>query len=131
MKFTIHKLRIAIFLTLIIAVIFFTWQMFQPNSGQQANLQKGEHTVTLTDSGYIPEDITIKKGSTVTFKNDRDKAHWPASNIHPTHEIYSDFDPKRPLNADETWSFTFDRVGKWAFHDHIRSYYRGVVNVVE
>jgi plastocyanin len=90
-----------------------------------------EVLVTLTPSGYEPSDFSIKKGTTVTFKNTTGKPHWPASNLHPTHEIYSEFDPQRPLAPDEAWSFTFNKVGTWNFHDHIRSYYSGKIYVTE
>lgn len=87
--------------------------------------------VVLTKDGYNSSHFIIKKGTEVTFKTDRDKQHWPASNIHPSHNIYSEFDSKRPLESDETWSFIFDRVGLWGFHDHIRSYYVGEIKVIE
>jgi plastocyanin len=85
--------------------------------------------VTLTPDGYEPAEFTITKGTTVTFVTELDKPHWPASNLHPTHEIYAAFDPLRPVPSDEAWSFTFDQVGTWNFHDHIRAYYTGTVYV--
>lgn len=87
--------------------------------------------VVLTDDGYNPSNLVITKGTEVVFRTDRNKQHWPASNIHPSHNIYSEFDPKRPLEPDEEWSFIFERVGEWGMHDHIRSYYVGKVKVVE
>lgn len=88
-------------------------------------------TVVLTDSGFVPSEFTITKGGTVTFSTDRGVSFWPASNLHPDHGIYPAFDPKRPLDPKETWAFTFDRPGDWAFHDHLRSYFTGTVHVVE
>jgi len=91
-----------------------------------------EHvTVVLTDGGFMPATVMIKRGGTVTFSTDRDVTFWPASNLHPDHGLYPDFDPKRPLNFKETWTFTFDRSGDWAYHDHLRSYFTGTVHVVE
>lgn len=87
--------------------------------------------VILTPDGYEPAEFTIPVNTTVTFKSTTGKPHWPASNLHPTHDIYSEFDPKRPLEPDEAWSFTFDQVGRWNFHDHIRAYYTGTVYVSE
>lgn len=88
-------------------------------------------TVVLGEKGFDPQEITLKKGSTITFSTTRNKPFWPASNLHPSHTIYSEFDPMRPLQPSETWQFTFDRVGAWAYHDHLRSYYVGIVHVVE
>lgn len=88
-------------------------------------------TVVLGEKGFDPQEVTLQKGGTVTFLTTRNKPFWPASNLHPSHTIYSEFDPMRPLQPSETWQFTFDRVGDWAYHDHLRSYYVGIVHVVE
>lgn len=87
--------------------------------------------VTLTEEGYQPSELFIKTGTKVIFKTTVNRPHWPASNLHPTHEIYSAFDPKKPIPATEEWSFVFDKVGDWKFHDHIRSYYTGIIHVSE
>jgi len=77
--------------------------------------------ITRTNEGYEPDSITISVGDTVMFKNESGEFHWPASNVHPTHTIYSDFDPREPIAPSDTWSFTFTRVGTWGLHDHIRA----------
>lgn len=87
--------------------------------------------ITRIDEGYEPTDITIRVGDTVMFKNDSESFHWPASNVHPTHSIYSDFDPREPIAPGDTWSFTFTRVGIWGFHDHIRANLIGRIVVEE
>lgn len=87
-------------------------------------------TIVLTEKGFVPEQVTIKKGGTVTFKTRLNKEFWPASNIHPTHTIYPEFDPKRALKPTETWSFTFQRTGDFRFHDHLSPNNTGVVSVV-
>ena len=88
------------------------------------------HTIILKEEGFSPQSITIQKGDTVTFKTDRNESFWPASNLHPTHTIYSEFDPKKPVPANETWSFIFDKIGKWTYHDHLFPFYRGEITVV-
>lgn len=90
-----------------------------------------ELTIVLTDSGFEPREVTIRQGGTITFINETDKPHWPASNLHPTHELYAEFDPLRPLAADEEWSFTFERIGTHNYHDHIRAYFVGKIHVVK
>jgi plastocyanin len=85
--------------------------------------------ITRTKEGYTPKEVTIKNGETVLFKNESGEYHWPASDLHPTHAIYSAFDPLRPIKDGEDWSFTFDRVGVWKYHDHIRANKVGTVTV--
>ena len=87
--------------------------------------------VTLTEEGYEPQNLTIPKGTVVIFTTTRDSHHWPASDLHPSHSIYPEFDPLEPIPPEESWQFTFDRTGNWDFHDHLRSYYRGTINVIE
>ncbi len=89
-------------------------------------------TIEISASGFSPKELTIKKGDTVTWINKDTKGRWPASATHPTHDKYpgsgitkcgtteegSIFDACRNLNAEESWSFTFNEIGTWAYHDH-------------
>lgn len=106
-----------------------------PGLQKEAQLQpkgvlRGTVEVTLTDQGYVPSLFTIAEGTEVVFSTERTSPHWPASNLHPTHEQYPEFDPGKPVAAGETWSFVFTELGAWHFHDHIRSYYTGTIHVV-
>lgn len=99
-------------------------------------------TVTLTDNGFTPQHITIKKGGTVTWVNESDGNMWVGSAMHPTHTAYdgttlsehcddvtgTSFDQCK--NSDR-YSFTFDKVGKWNYHNHSASSQFGSVTVVE
>lgn len=87
--------------------------------------------VTLTNNGFSPDSITVHKGETVTFKTKRGVSFWPASNTHPSHGIYPEFDPKRALSSDESWSFTFTKPGRWGYHDHLTPSMTGTVIVLE
>ena len=89
------------------------------------------HKMVLGADGYKPRDITVNLGDTIEFSTTEDKPYWPASNVHPTHRLYSEFDPKEPVLPEDTWAFTFDRVGEWRYHDHIAPFYTGVITVVE
>jgi plastocyanin len=87
------------------------------------------YTVSLEENGFKPNEISIKAGDTIKFTTTRGKPFWPASNLHPTHEIYPQFDPKQPINPTDSWSFRFDKEGQWQYHDHLFPYYTGVVKV--
>src|SRR5260221_11032052 len=50
-------------------------------------------SVILTDRGFMPSELTISQGSTVVFSSVRQKPFWPASNLHPSHTLYPEFDP--------------------------------------
>jgi plastocyanin len=90
---------------------------------------EAEIFIELRDDGFHPRDARVDKGTTVTFSTVRSTQFWPASNNHPGHELYPAFDPNRPLEPQETWSFVAEQPGVWGYHDHIRSYYRGILYV--
>lgn len=87
-------------------------------------------TIVRTDTGYEPSEVVIEPGTIVIWKNISNSFHWPASDYHPNHSEYpGDFDPKRAIAVGETWQFTFDRVGEWGYHDHVRATVVGTVLV--
>jgi plastocyanin len=101
-------------------------------SGTSVGVQVGEptaktYTVEMSGDKFSPGSVTINAGDTVTFKNVGSNPHWPASAPHPTHTTYPEFDPKHEIAAGQSWSFTFDKVGTWRYHDHLNS---GVVGVI-
>lgn len=85
--------------------------------------------IRVNDGGFTPPTLEIRQGDTVTFENMGKTPRWPASNIHPTHEVYPEFDPKRPIEGGGRWSFTFDRAGEWRFHDHLQAELGGSITV--
>jgi plastocyanin len=87
------------------------------------------YTITHTGSGYSPANITIKTGDTVNFVNSSNDYIWPASDNHPSHTKYAAFDPKAPVAAGQSWSFTFTQSGAWGYHDHIRPSENGTITV--
>ena len=109
--------------------LYFLYTPLGANEDIVDGLGQANVTVVLTDEGFVPQHIRLTKGTTVTFTTTRENAFWPASNPHPSHFIYEGFDPKEPVEPGDSWSYTFERVGVWAYHDHIRSYFIGVIYV--
>lgn len=105
----------------------------------QAHTTENNHseTVVLSNNGFSPETVTIKKGSTIIWKIEGKGEHWPASNFHPTHEEYpgasgcigSKLDACRGLKEGESFKFTFDKTGTWGIHDHNYPAYTMTVKV--
>ncbi|MEX2028142.1 MAG: hypothetical protein WD988_01415 [Candidatus Curtissbacteria bacterium] len=88
-------------------------------------------TISMNDEGFSPSEISIKVCTKVTFKNEGSEARWPASNLHPTHGIYPEFDPLKGIAPGGLWSFVFDRAGAWRFHDHLNPQLVGTINVTQ
>ena len=118
----------------VIAILFFIGAGFisirYPNLFNK-NFLSGPSTefILVNETGFSPKEIEIAVNSTVVFKNTGTYEHWPASNIHPSHSIYPEFDPKKPLQPGEEWSFVFKRSGAWKFHDHYYPQLTGTVTV--
>jgi plastocyanin len=85
--------------------------------------------VRIEASGFSPRSVAIRQGDMVVFENRSSHARWPASNIHPTHHIYPEFDPRAPVGPGQQWAFTFDRPGTWNYHDHLAPDVSGTVVV--
>jgi hypothetical protein len=43
--------------------------------------------------------------------------------------LYPEFDPKKPIAPDESWSFSFNDIGRYSFHDHLSANSVGLVVV--
>ena len=75
--------------------------------------------VRYASGKFNPQVVKVKRGGTVTFVNSSAESFWPASGVHPTHEIYPEFDAREAIPAGASWSFTFDEDGTWRYHNHL------------
>ena len=75
--------------------------------------------VSMTDTGFFPSLITVKAGTKVSFVNDGQALHWPASDPHPAHDGLAGFDAGSGVATGESYVFQFDQPGEWSFHDHL------------
>jgi plastocyanin len=127
MKWWLLAIQGGIVFVLLLYMVF----VYLPVSAVPTHTAAAHATTTLTTQGFVPSELYVARGGTVVFVNESDHPFWPASNLHPDHSIYAEFDPREPLDVGESWSFTFEKPGTWGFHDHVRSYYTGVVHVSE
>ena len=92
--------------------------------------------IEILSNRFSPDTLKIKKGDTVFFINKDTEKHWPATDVHPSHKLYpgSDFkkcfmqdetelifDACKGLSKDEGFSFRFNEIGTWNYHDHLKS----------
>lgn len=85
--------------------------------------------VKLTNDGFSPKTVRVKAGQSVVFTNESDTAMWVASDSHPSHNIYPAFDARKAYRKGEVYSFTFDKVGSWMYHNHLAATQTGIVVV--
>lgn len=89
----------------------------------------GSVVIEYTGTTFNPSTIRVAKGRTVLFRNKSTHAVWPASNDHPSHTAYPEFDPRAGIDPGNSWSMKFDRVGVWRFHNHLLPTQGGVITV--
>jgi plastocyanin len=86
-------------------------------------------TVNYTSAGFSPASITINKGDTVKFVNNSTDSMWVASDPHPAHTDYPGFDELSSAPQGGSYSFTFNKIGTWGYHNHRNSRMHGTVVV--
>lgn len=86
-------------------------------------------TISITDDGFVPDQLVIVVGVTVKWVNNSSRSSWPASDPHPAHTGLPGFDAGRGLGVGESYQFTFSSVGTFGFHDHILTSKQGKVIV--
>lgn len=114
-----------------------------PGSSGVAPRTPDEYTVEITENGFSPSSLTIFRGDRVKFVNIGSSPSWPASAVHPTHKVYPGsniekcgtveenliFDACEGLAPGEDYTFEFNEIGTWSYHDHLHANLRGTIVV--
>ncbi|MCH7883376.1 hypothetical protein IIA95_03095 [Patescibacteria group bacterium] len=116
-------------LILIFIIGIFVYPAYQ--SRKEKGPEPSKHIIKLTNSGFYPEELVIHREDAVVFITTGDNYFWPASNIHPVHTIYQEFDPRKPIPPDGRWVFRFDKIGQWQYHDHLAPHNKGTIIVLD
>lgn len=93
--------------------------------------------INIVNGGFEPSKIEVEKGIIVRWFNRSDRESWPASSVHPSHNVYpqkggcigSAFDACRGIKPNEAYEFIFNISGTWGYHDHLNPGAQGVVVV--
>lgn len=86
--------------------------------------------IEMTPAGFEPDQVKVDQNTTIIFVNKDSVDRWPASNVHPTHELYPEFDPKQAVGPGGSWAFKPKRVGEFRYHDHNLPHKRGMITVL-
>ena len=112
---------------------------------EEVKVSSAAGVVTYTNNGFSPRIIEVRKGESVTWINESSRNMWVASAIHPTHKAYdgtslrehcndagaTPFDACESIPSGAEWSFNFDQLGEWGYHDHVNAFRTGKVVVSE
>lgn len=98
-------------------------------NGNETPAPPANKTVTVTYTTSFTSPVTINVGDSVKFVNSSDRDIQPASNNHPSHDIYPGFESPSDIPPGGSWSFTFTKLGTWGYHDHNSSAKTGTIIV--
>ena len=65
----------------------------------------GSRLLVYRSGSFSPDRLDVDPGDIVAFVNESDSAMWAASNIHPTHEILSEFDAGKLVAPGGFWRY--------------------------
>ena len=97
-----------------------------------AKIELKNYQITATETGFLPQKLTIRAGDTVTFINKSSFSIWPAAGPHPTHAICPGFDALAGVAPNGSYAHTFTEATTCPFHDHLHAAdgrYRGEIIV--
>lgn len=150
------------FITLIVGILLGSFVFHIPSHQPEVTISpvpqppvSTKNVIEITDTGFKPSSLTIKKGEVVTFISKATAPVWPAGDVHPTHDTYPSavyakegdqaksfgskacveygirkgdvFDPCKLLLPEETFTFQFNEKGAWGFHNHVRPEHTGKI----
>ena len=79
-------------------------------------------SVSLTANGFVPQTITIKPGGSITFTNTDSSPHQVAADPYPKNNSIPGFDSTKLLQANDAYSFIFDKAGTYHLHDQLHPF---------
>lgn len=85
-------------------------------------------TVYVTNAGFSPSVITVKKGTMVAWTNKSDSLISINSDPHPTHELYPRLSLVDIPNGS-SMGFIFNESGTYKYHNHHNPSQTGTVVV--
>jgi len=89
-----------------------------------------ELIIRMTKNGFEPKELTATEGDEILFINNDDTDRWPASNFHPTHTLYPEFDSLKGIPSGSSWKVKLEKVGTWRMHDHLFPHMTGTIVVL-
>ena len=79
--------------------------------------------VKIENFAYLPGEVDVAVGGTVTWQNADDVPHTATSKDDP--QLFD----SGPLDTDDKFSFTFSKPGKYAYYCKVHPHMTGVVIV--
>lgn len=94
----------------------------------------GDISININQGMFIPEEIHIKAGTTLTWKNMDNAPHQIVNDIYKDYSTGELFNSQRLDSAEKEdgvhdYSYTFDRAGEYKYHCQINPSMKGKIIV--
>jgi plastocyanin len=80
-------------------------------------------SVKIENFAFVPKELDVAAGTTVTWQNADDVPHTATSKDDP--QVFD----SGPLDTDDKFSFTFSKPGKYTYYCKVHPHMTGVVVV--
>ena len=77
-----------------------------------------ESVVEITNSGFVPQTITVKVGSVVTWKNTSGSGRQISAEPFPTGDSLPELKNDEAIEAGDTYTFMFEKTGTYNYYDY-------------
>lgn len=106
----------------VILIGLFSITRHSSSSAKLAANNSGVAVVDVTSAGFVPATIMVKQGQTVDWLNQDSQPHQPITDPYPIDNGLPGFMAPSPLNTGDTYSFTFEHVGTFTYHDQLHPF---------
>jgi len=79
-------------------------------------------SVNINNTGFFPAEITINRGTQVTWTNLDSKSHQVAADPYPKNNSIPGFNNLALLQTNDTYSFVFSKAGTYHYHDQLNPF---------
>ena len=128
-----HPRRRWVYVALVLLLIGVgTWWLVSKDEGTKSPDILPSVVINISDEGFTPATLLVKKGQAVTWENGDAAPHRVAANPYPEHTELPDLDSQVSVSPGGTYVYTFNETGTFNYHAHEDPVkYHGTITVVE
>ncbi len=115
----------------VIALVFLAIGLFPRATPEPAELGVTSAKVHISEDGFAPATLKVKSGTVVIWVNDDTEEHRVAANPFGTHAELPELDSATNIAPSSSYSFEFNRAGRYHYHDVTHPESNGTVEVTE
>jgi plastocyanin len=119
----LHHKPAWIVIGLVVLVLIIFGVMANHNHKSNTNKQSTDKLpggqISISDSKFNPQTLSVKAGTQVTWINQSTRPHQVAADPYPKNDSIPGFDSNIVLRAGDSYTFTFTHEGTYTYHDQL------------